>query len=125
MLQSAEVIEVILKDNVPGYYSIRFKFLNRPGNNDENTNIALPLNAHIKSIPVPGEMPMGPRGQPMPPEMMQQATPTAPPGNVNPAAAQLESNAGVPPEADAERIKQELIDIILANKEQQSLEEPK
>lgn len=56
MLQSAEVIEVILKDNIPGYYSIRFKFLNRPGNNDENTNTALPLNAHIKSIPVPGEI---------------------------------------------------------------------
>ena len=38
MLQSAEVIEVILTDNdknYPDYYTIRFKFLNRPGNNDE------------------------------------------------------------------------------------------
>jgi hypothetical protein len=56
MLQSAEVIEVFLKDNVQNYYTIRFKFLNQPGSNDENTNIASPLNAHIKSIPVPGEI---------------------------------------------------------------------
>jgi len=56
MLQSAEVIEVFLKDNIENYYTIRFKFLNRPGNNDENTNTAVPLNAHIKSIPVPGEI---------------------------------------------------------------------
>jgi|LakMenEpi03Aug12_release.lakeMendotaPanAssembly.Ray.scaffolds.fasta_scaffold286950_2 hypothetical protein len=56
MLQSAEVIEVILKDNIQNYYTIRFKFLNRPDSNDENTNTALPLNAHIKSIPVPGEI---------------------------------------------------------------------
>jgi hypothetical protein len=56
MLQSAEVIEVILKDNIPNYYTIRFKFLNQPGSNDENTNTAIPLNAHIKSVPVPGEI---------------------------------------------------------------------
>ena len=59
MLQSAEVIEVILTDNdknYPDYYTIRFKFLNRPGNNDDNTNTAFPLNAHVKSIPVPGEI---------------------------------------------------------------------
>ena len=56
MLQSAEVIEVILTDTIPNYYTIRFKFLNRPGNNDENTNTAFPLNAHVKSIPVPGEI---------------------------------------------------------------------
>ena len=56
MLQSAEVIEVILTDTIANYYTIRFKFLNRPGNNDENTNTAFPLNAHVKSIPVPGEI---------------------------------------------------------------------
>lgn len=56
MLQSAEVIEVFLKDNIQNYYTIRFKFLNRPGSNDENTNTAIPLNAHVKSIPVPGEI---------------------------------------------------------------------
>jgi hypothetical protein len=56
MLQSAEVIEVFLKDDIPNYYTIRFKYLNRPGNNDENTNTAFPLNAHVKSIPVPGEI---------------------------------------------------------------------
>jgi hypothetical protein len=56
MLQSAEVIEVFLTDNIENYYTIRFKFLNRPSNNDENTNTAGPLNAHIKSIPVPGEV---------------------------------------------------------------------
>ena len=56
MLQSAEVIEVFLTDNIANYYTIRFKFLNRPGNNDENTNPAFPLNAHVKSIPVPGEI---------------------------------------------------------------------
>lgn len=56
MLQSAEVIEVFLTDNIANYYTIRFKFLNRPGNNDENTNTAFPLNAHVKSIPVPGEI---------------------------------------------------------------------
>jgi hypothetical protein len=56
MLQSAEVIEVFLKDDIPNYYTIRFKYLNRPGNNDENTNTAYPLNAHVKSIPVPGEI---------------------------------------------------------------------
>jgi hypothetical protein len=59
MLKSAEVVEVILKDNdqnYPNYYTIRFKFLNRPGNNDENALKAYPLNAHIKSIPVPGEI---------------------------------------------------------------------
>lgn len=56
MLQSAEVIEVFLTDTIANYYTIRFKFLNRPGNNDENTNTASPLNAHVKSIPVPGEI---------------------------------------------------------------------
>ena len=56
MLQSAEVIEVFLTDDIANYYTIRFKFLNRPGNNDENTNTAFPLNAHVKSIPVPGEI---------------------------------------------------------------------
>lgn len=56
MLQSAEVIEVFLTDDIANYYTIRFKFLNRPGNNDENTNPAFPLNAHVKSIPVPGEI---------------------------------------------------------------------
>ena len=56
MFKSAEVIEVILKDNIQNYYTVRFKFLDQPGNNDENTNTALPLNAHIKSIPVPGEI---------------------------------------------------------------------
>lgn len=56
MLQSAEVIEVFLTDTIANYYTIRFKFLNRPGNNDENTHLALPLNAHVKSIPVPGEI---------------------------------------------------------------------
>lgn len=56
MLQSAEVIEVFLTDTIANYYTIRFKFLNRPGNNDENTNPAFPLNAHVKSIPVPGEI---------------------------------------------------------------------
>jgi len=56
MLQSAEVIEVFLTDDIANYYTIRFKFLNRPGNNDENTLTAFPLNAHVKSIPVPGEI---------------------------------------------------------------------
>ena len=56
MIKSAEVIEVLLKDNIQNYYTIRFKFLDQPGNNDENTNTASPLNAHIKSIPVPGEI---------------------------------------------------------------------
>lgn len=56
MIYSAEVIEVILKDNIPGYYTINFKFLNRPGNNDENFNTAIPLNMQFKSIPVPGEI---------------------------------------------------------------------
>lgn len=56
MIKSAEVIEVLLKDDIQNYYTIRFKFLDQPGNNDENTNTASPLNAHIKSIPVPGEI---------------------------------------------------------------------
>ena len=56
MLQSAEVIEVFLKDDIQDYYTVRFKFLNRPGSNDENTNTAIPLNTHIKTIPVPGEI---------------------------------------------------------------------
>jgi hypothetical protein len=56
MLQSAEVIEVFLKDNVQSYYTIRFKFLNGSSNNDENTKTAYPLNNHVKSIPVPGEI---------------------------------------------------------------------
>ena len=56
MLQSAEVIEVLLQDNIQDYYTVRFKFLSRPGSNDENTNTAIPLNTHIKTIPVPGEI---------------------------------------------------------------------
>jgi hypothetical protein len=56
MIQSAEVLEVLLKDNIQNYYTIRFKFLNRPGNNDENFNTAIPLDIHVKSIPVPGEI---------------------------------------------------------------------
>jgi hypothetical protein len=56
MLYSAEVIEVILKDNIPNYYTIRFKFLTGATNNDEDTQKAYPLNAHVKSIPVPGEI---------------------------------------------------------------------
>lgn len=56
MIQSAEVLEVLLKDDVQNYYTIRFKFLNRPGNNDENFNTAIPLDIHVKSIPVPGEI---------------------------------------------------------------------
>jgi hypothetical protein len=56
MLYSAEVIEVILKDNIPNYYTIRFKFLTGATNNDENALKAYPLNAHIKSVPVPGEI---------------------------------------------------------------------
>jgi len=59
MLYSAEVIEVILKDNdqnYPGYYTIRFKFLTGATSNNEDTKTAIPLNAHVKSIPVPGEI---------------------------------------------------------------------
>jgi hypothetical protein len=60
MLQSAEVVEVILKDDNPNYinyYTIRFKFLGTgASNNDERAKPASPLNAHIKSIPVPGEI---------------------------------------------------------------------
>jgi hypothetical protein len=56
MLESAEVIEVFLQDNIQNYYTVRFKFLNSPGSNEQNTNTAIPLNAHIKTIPVPGEI---------------------------------------------------------------------
>jgi hypothetical protein len=56
MIQSAEVIEVLLKDDIQNYYTIRFRFLSQPGNNDENFNTAIPLNIHVKSIPVPGEI---------------------------------------------------------------------
>ena len=56
MLESAEVIEVFLQDNIQNYYTVRFKFLSRPGSNEQNTNTAIPLNTHIKTIPVPGEI---------------------------------------------------------------------
>lgn len=56
MLESAEVIEVFLQDNIQNYYTVRFKFLSSPGSNDKNTNTAIPLNTHIKTIPVPGEI---------------------------------------------------------------------
>jgi hypothetical protein len=56
MIQSAEVLEVLLKDDITDYYTIRFRFLSRPGNNDENFNTAIPLNTHVKAIPVPGEV---------------------------------------------------------------------
>ena len=55
-MRSAEVLEVILVENSSNYYQIKFKFLDNPGNNDENYNTALPLNINIKSIPVPGEI---------------------------------------------------------------------
>ena len=56
MLESAEVIEVFLVDTEPNYYTIRFKYLSRSGLGDLNTNTAIPLDAHIKTIPVPGEI---------------------------------------------------------------------
>jgi hypothetical protein len=56
MLESAEVIEVFLVDTEPNYYTIRFKYLSRSGLSDLNTNTAIPLDAHIKTIPVPGEI---------------------------------------------------------------------
>ena len=56
MLESAEVIEVFLVDTKPNYYTIRFKYLSRSGLGDLNTNTAIPLDTHIKTIPVPGEI---------------------------------------------------------------------
>lgn len=56
MFESAEVIEVFLVDTIQNYYTIRFKYLSRPGSSDANASTAIPLDAHIKTIPVPGEI---------------------------------------------------------------------
>ena len=56
MLESAEVIEVFLVDTEPNYYTIRFKYLSGPGSSDANASTAIPLDTHIRTIPVPGEI---------------------------------------------------------------------
>ena len=56
MLESAEVIEVFLVDTIQNYYTIRFKYLSRPGSSDANASTAIPLDTHIRTIPVPGEI---------------------------------------------------------------------
>jgi hypothetical protein len=56
MFESAEVIEVFLVDTIQNYYTIRFKYLSRPGSSDANASTAIPLDTHIKTIPVPGEI---------------------------------------------------------------------
>jgi len=56
MFESAEVIEVFLVDTIHNYYTIRFKYLSRPGSSDANASTAIPLDTHIRTIPVPGEI---------------------------------------------------------------------
>jgi hypothetical protein len=56
MFESAEVIEVFLVDTIQNYYTIRFKYLSRPGSSDANASTAIPLDTHIRTIPVPGEI---------------------------------------------------------------------